>query len=102
VLGDLLAVARGLSSTWAGLAPAVGPPSTASDPLEGRHRWLAVIPSAASAQPRPSIEPGTATVTDTGTSLVVQTQPLTLVEARAAVAPLILPGADATLYPIDG
>jgi homoserine dehydrogenase len=32
VLGDLVAIARGLGSTWAGLAPAVGGPAAATDP----------------------------------------------------------------------
>ncbi|MBF6604753.1 MAG: homoserine dehydrogenase [Chloroflexi bacterium] len=52
VLGDLIAVARGAGSTWAGLAPAsraqdgvlVGPPDAAPD-----RGWFAVVPGAAPA-----------------------------------------------------
>jgi hypothetical protein len=102
VLGDLLAVARGLSSTWGGLAPAVGPAIAATDPLDGEHRWLAVVPVAAAAAPRPSIDPTRAEVTDTGASLVIRTRPLDLGDARATVARFLVgPEADATLYPID-
>ena len=102
VLGDLLAVSRGLSSTWAGLAPAVGPPIAATDPLDGEHRWLAVVPAAAAAMPRPSIDPTMAEVTDAGASLVIRTRSLDLEEARATVARFLAgPDADATLYPID-
>ena len=45
VLGDLVAVARGLGSTWAGLAPATGPAIAAADPLDGRRRWYAFVPA---------------------------------------------------------
>jgi len=49
ILGDLLAVARGAGSTWAGLAPAgaaaegvlVGPPDEAAD-----RGWFAILPGA--------------------------------------------------------
>jgi hypothetical protein len=103
VLGDLLAVARGLSSTWAGLAPADGPVIQATDPLGGEHRWLAVIPAAVAATPRPSSDPTMAEVTETGTSLVIRTRSLDLTGARATVARFLAgPDADATLYPIDG
>ena len=102
VLGDLLAVARGLSSTWAGLAAAVEPAIAATDPLDGEHRWLAVIPAAASAIPRPGSDPAVAEVTGTGASLVIRTPPLALGEARAAVGRFLAgPDVDATLYPID-
>jgi homoserine dehydrogenase len=101
VLGDLLAVARGLSSTWAGLAPATGPALRATDPLDGEHRWLVIVPAAVAATPRPAIDSDLASVTDTGAGLVIQTASLDLATARAAVAPLLRHGADATLYPID-
>jgi homoserine dehydrogenase len=102
VLGDLLAVGRGLSSTWAGLAPAVGPAIPATDPLDREHRWLAVVPAAGAATSRPSIDPTMAEVTDSGAGLVIRTRPLGLGKARETVARFLAgPDADATLYPID-
>lgn len=101
VLGDLLAVGRGLSSTWAGLAAAIGPVTPAIDPLDGEHRWLAVIPAALAATPGPSIDPMMTGLTDTGASLVIRTEPLDLGEARVRIAGLLGPDADATIYPID-
>jgi len=101
VLGDLHAVARELSSTWAGLAPATGPSTPAADPLDLERRWLVVIPAAAAADPRPSFDPATANLTDLGTRLVIRTEPLRLAGARATFIPLVSAAADATLYPID-
>ena len=101
VLGDLLAIARGMSSTWAGLAPALGPAIAASDLLDGEHRWLVVIPATSIAARRTTIEASMLSVTDAGGSLAIRTEPLGLPEARAAVAPLLAADADATLYPID-
>src|SRR5690349_4334838 len=43
ILGDLLAVARGVGSTWAGLAPATDPASAAVDPLDGPRRWYTFV-----------------------------------------------------------
>ncbi|MGZ6271388.1 MAG: hypothetical protein ACXWPJ_04930, partial [Candidatus Limnocylindrales bacterium] len=41
VLGDLLAVARGVGSTWAGLPPAEAlPAASVRDGLDGERRWL--------------------------------------------------------------
>jgi homoserine dehydrogenase len=102
VLGDLLAIARGLSSTWAGLAPATGPAIPATDPLDGSNRWLMVVPTTATATPRPAIDGNTVSVTDTGASLVIQTERLHLDDARAAVVAFLDAEADAPLYPIDG
>lgn len=101
VLGDLLAVARGLSSTWGGLAPAVGPAIAASDPLRGERRWFAVVPARATSGSRPSIDPATGNVTEFGANLAIQTEPLAVDRARAVVATFVAADADATLYPID-
>jgi homoserine dehydrogenase len=77
VLGDLLAVARGSGSTWAGLPPATGP-VPARDPLRRPAPWLAR-----------SVK-GAATLTDA----------MPLDEARAALASVIRE--DTPIYPIDG
>jgi hypothetical protein len=101
VLGDLLAVARGLTSTWAGRAPAVGPPIEATDLLQGSHRWFAVVPAAALSGTREAIDPTVATVTDLEASVAIRTAPLHLDDARAAIGALLADDGDATLYPID-
>ncbi|HEX5148779.1 MAG TPA: homoserine dehydrogenase, partial [Candidatus Limnocylindrales bacterium] len=46
VLGDLVAVARGLASTWAGRPPAVDPAAPAGEPLLRPRSWLAFVPRA--------------------------------------------------------
>jgi homoserine dehydrogenase len=101
VLGDLLAVARGLSSTWAGLAPAPGPAGSSAAPLQGERRWFAFIPVT---DQRPvadlaSIGDGTREVLPNG--VAVRTAALDLEAARAVLAPILHDGADATLYPVD-
>ncbi|MEX1169798.1 MAG: homoserine dehydrogenase [Chloroflexota bacterium] len=101
VLGDLLAVARGLSSTWAGLAPAIDPAASALDPLDVERRWLAVIPTTDVGEPAPSTDLTAASAIDLGTSLVIQTAPLGLADARGMVAPFLSAVSDVTLYPID-
>jgi homoserine dehydrogenase len=75
VLNDLAALARGGGSTWAGLAPATDPATSALDPLDEPRRWFACAPS------RPAVE----------------TDVMTIDQARAAVGD----DADVTLYPID-
>ena len=99
VLGDLVAIARGLGSTWAGLAPAVGPAVAAADPLDGRRHWFAFVP-AVQPGPLPEILDEAAAVSfDEGTA--IRSKVATLVEAKAAFAALLADGADVTLYPVD-
>ncbi len=100
VLGDLVAVARGLTSTWAGLPPATGPANDASDPLDGDQRWLAVIPAGLSAEPRPLIDPAEGLVTDEGSWITIRTAPMNLANARDLVVSFLAADADVTLYPI--
>ncbi len=78
VLGDLVAVARGRSSTWAGLAPATGRASVAADPLDGARAWYALVPD----------------------GRAIRTEPMSLQEARVAIGAIVPDGA-ITLYPID-
>jgi homoserine dehydrogenase len=77
VLGDLLAVARGGGSTWAGRGPATGP-VRARDPLRRSRAWFAR-----------SVE-GAPTATDA----------MPLDDARATLASVIRE--DTPIYPIDG
>ena len=78
VLGDLVAIARGQGSTWAGLPAAEGP-VPALDPLDRPRAWL---------------------VTGAGTT-GRRTEPMSLADARraASAAPT---AADTVIYPIDG
>ena len=101
VLGDLLAVARGLSSTWAGLPPAPAAAGAALDPVETARGWFAFVPQA-SRNPHWSVPatPGTETVA-VGDGTAILTAGASLDEARAALRPILAAGIDATLYPVD-
>jgi hypothetical protein len=101
VLGDLIAVGRGLGSTWAGLAPAEGPVVAAMDPLAGPRRWFAFVPggSARAGDAPPVIDGGTVDAFEAGVALT--TGPVALDDARAIVARFASGEDDVTLYPID-
>ena len=99
VLGDLVAVARGLGSTWAGLAPATGPAIAAADPLDGRRHWYAFLPEVRPG-PLPSILDEAASV-DFEDGTAIRSEVATLAEAKAAFTALLPDGIDVTLYPVD-
>jgi homoserine dehydrogenase len=101
VLGDLLAVARGLSSTWAGLAPAARSATAAASPFDGERRWLAFVPIADLAPGSDSRDPADVTKLALPTGVAIQTAALDLEAARALIVPLLRGRADATLYPVD-
>jgi homoserine dehydrogenase len=99
ILGDLLAIARGHGSTWAGLPPAAAPvgPSGAGDPLAGARPWFAFLPGVDADR----VELGeTAALGVVGDGVAVRTGPLALEQLRRAVAPLLPAGVDVTLYPV--
>ena len=99
VLGDLVAVARGLGPTWAGLAPATGPAVPAADPLDGPRHWYAFLPAVKDG-PLPSILDEAASVGfEDGTA--IRSEVGTLAEAQAAFASLLPDDVDVTLYPVD-
>jgi homoserine dehydrogenase len=99
ILGDLVAIARGLGSTWAGLAAATGAAVAAADPLDGRRRWYAFLPSV-EAGPLPAALDEAATVAfEDGTA--IRSEAVTLTEARAAFSAILPDGVDVTLYPVD-
>lgn len=107
VLGNLVAVARGLGSTWAGRAPATQPAAVAADPLAEPQRWFAFVPAAdvavAGPEPGGSATPtASVTVTTLATGLAVQTSAMALDAARLALSPLVSDDRDVTLYPIHG
>lgn len=99
VLGDLVAVARGLGSTWAGLAPATGPAIAAADPLDGRRHWYAFLREVRPG-PLPSILDEAAAV-DFEDGTAIRSEVATLAEAKAAFTALLPDGIDVTLYPVD-
>ncbi|MBI3748299.1 MAG: homoserine dehydrogenase [Chloroflexi bacterium] len=101
VLGDLVAVARGLSSTWAGRAPAIETAGPVLDPTAGPRDWFVFVPgNARDASAGASSWAGRQVVVAAG-GLAVRVPSATLDEARAAVRPALTTGTDATLYPID-
>ncbi len=55
VLGDLVAIARGIGSTWAGLPPAerASTVADAGEPLSGKRRWFYVLPRGGGAVTEP-------------------------------------------------
>jgi homoserine dehydrogenase len=99
VLGDLLAVARGLSSTWAGLPPAGPPVVPAGHGRDAVRHWFAFVPPVATERLPPALDEAAAVTFETGTAL--RTEVVTLEEARAAFDAILPPGADVTLYPVD-
>jgi len=101
VLGDLVAVARGLSSTWAGLPPAPAAASIALDPTSDAQRWFAFVPQP-STDRRPSSPnmPGMEVVAVDG-GLAMRMAGASLDDARASVRSLLPGGSDVTLYPVD-
>ena len=120
VIGDLLAVARGGGSTWAGLPAArTVDRSDVRDGLAGARSWFLVVPGAGSgsasgvssgvssggasgAAGRP-IGGGLAEESaDVGVGLAVRTRPMTLEALRRKVGALLADGVDTTCYPVDG
>ncbi len=101
VLGDLLAIARGGSSTWAGLPPASGHAATATAPLDAARHWFAFVPAVRSGMTSlPTALDEAASVTfEDGTA--IRSEFVTLAEARAAFAVILPDGVDVTLYPVD-
>jgi homoserine dehydrogenase len=106
VLGDLVALARGRGSTWAGLAPAAAQPQSppgvgAADtgPLAGARAWFAFLPGVPidAAQAVAGDRLAVAAAHAGGTA--VRTRPMTLDAARAVLS-AAAPGAAATLYPV--
>jgi len=116
VLGDLIALARGHGSTWAGLAPAstVRPPAPEASgdaaamatelagPLAGARAWFAFLPGVSADAMRAAAADAAAgdaidAATDVAGGTAVRTKPITLAAARTALA-AASGASDATLY----
>ena len=101
VLGDLVAVARGVGSTWAGLPAATGAANPAVDPLDAPRRWFAFVPSLPSVDGPlpPALDRAASVEFEDGTA--IRTEVATVEEARAAFAAILPDDIDVTLYPVD-
>jgi homoserine dehydrogenase len=99
VLGDLLAVARGLGSTWAGLTPAVDAAVPAVDPLDRPRRWFAFVEAARGGDLPAVLDRAASVGFEDGSA--IRTEVATLDEAKAAFDAILPDGVDVTLYPVD-
>jgi homoserine dehydrogenase len=99
VLGDLIAVARGLGSTWAGLPAAIGPACPAVDPFDQPRPWYAFVPAVREAGLPTALDEAAAVHFEDGTAIRSGVVPLA--EARLAFDAILPPGIDVTLYPVD-
>ena len=99
VLGDLITLARGGGSTWAGLAPAydLANGGDGADPLAAPRAWFAFLPGVS--PDRLDLGPTGLTV-PVGGGTAVRTGTLSLEQARAALREVVPDGADVTLYPV--
>lgn len=103
VLADILAVARGLGSTWAGLPPAMASATdhVAAEPgLSAARHWFACLPALelGGVQLPAALDAAAVELPD-GTA--IRSEHVTLDEARAAFAAILPPDVDVTLYPCD-
>jgi hypothetical protein len=113
VLGDLIALARGQGSTWAGLAPATAacPPAPEASaeaaaratepagPLAGARAWFTFLPGVAADAVRSTAGDAIDAAADIAGGTAARTKPITLAAARAALA-RAAGATDATLYPV--
>jgi homoserine dehydrogenase len=99
VLGDLVAVARGLGSTWAGLSPATSAAVRACDPLDGPRHWYAFVPAVRDVALPTALDEAAAVGFEEGTA--IRSEFVTLAEAKAAFDAILPEGVDLTLYPVD-
>jgi len=111
VLGDLVALARGHGSTWAGLAPAAASPAAASPAgaaprgapgaaLAGARAWFAFLPGSDPAAVRAAAGDALEAVAGADGGSAVRTAGLSLERARAVLLAVRPDMADATLYPV--
>jgi homoserine dehydrogenase len=103
VLADIVAVARGLGSTWAGLAPAAAETdvAAAADGPAGARHWYAFVPALEPGERAlpAALDEAAAVPFEHGTA--IRSEHVTLDEARAAFATILPAEFDVTLYPCD-
>ncbi len=99
VLGDIIAIARGLGSTWAGCAPATTSAVAAVDPLDGPRHWYAFVRATRGGDLPTALDEAASVDFEDGTA--IRSEVVTLAEAKAAFDAILPDGADVTLYPVD-
>jgi homoserine dehydrogenase len=101
IVGDLVAIARGGGSTWAGLGPPTGGdgPVAAIPGTAHARDWYVHVRGIDGGDLPPELED--AAVVEIAGGLAIQLSGMLLEEARAALRPIVPAEADATLYPID-
>jgi homoserine dehydrogenase len=99
ILGDLMAIARGLGSTWAGLPAATGAAVAAANPLDGRRHWFAFLPAVRPGPLPAALDEAAAVGFEDGTA--IRSEVVTLAEAKAAFTAILPDDVDVTLYPVD-
>lgn len=101
VLGDIVAIARGEGSTWAGLAPpttlAAAGGGLAAGGLDGPRTWFAYLPGV-SAKALPGAISATAVDGPRGTAFL--SRPIAVEELRRGLADALEATRDAALYPL--
>jgi homoserine dehydrogenase len=101
VLGDLVAIARGLSSTWAGLPAAPAETGVPLDPTSEARSWFAFVPRPL-AERHASAPAGSATeIVAADGGVAIRIPAASLDEARASLRSVLPAGIDVTLYPVD-
>jgi homoserine dehydrogenase len=101
IIGDLLAIARGVGSTWAGLAPAAagaGPLAAVPGTTHKRDWYTFLVDHGGDDLPDALAD---CAAVEFSSGLAVHLDGLLLDEARAALSPVLGADEDATLYPID-
>jgi homoserine dehydrogenase len=103
VLGDLVALARGAGSTWAGRPPAKraeprAQGSGASHGDEATHGWFTFLPGVAAGSVVRELAEAHC---ETGAGVAIRTAEMTLAALRACLLEVTPPTLDPQLYPID-
>jgi homoserine dehydrogenase len=99
VLGDLVAIARGLGSTWAGRPPATDARTVASpDGLDAARPWFALLPGVRAGKVLGEVAEASA---DTPAGVAIRTVPIAAQELTARILAAAPDTLHATLYPID-
>lgn len=102
VLGDLITLARGGGSTWAGLAPAsdVQDHADEADPLAAPREWFAFLPGITPDEVERAALGATGEIHAVPGGTALRTGTLGLDQVRAALLTVVPDGVDVTLYPV--
>jgi homoserine dehydrogenase len=99
VLGDLVALARGGGSTWAG-QPAAGIATTPAPPDDDTSgRWFAFLPGIGAEQ---IVRDVAETLAENEAGVAIRTRPMTLAALRSCLLEVTPASLDPQLYAIDG